>query len=148
MTSSVSHRLLPDINLWFALANDAHMHHKRAKTWLDSLSERDELVFCRLTQLGLLRLATTSSAMNGSPMTQREAWQLYDSFTGDADARLIDEPRNLEDGFRAFAALNSASPKDWGDSYLAAFVTAARLTLVTFDKALAKRVKGSLLLRL
>jgi len=33
-----------------------------------------------------------------------------------------------------------------GDAYLAAFAEAAKVTLVTFDRALASKVKGSILL--
>jgi predicted nucleic acid-binding protein len=40
----------------------------------------------------------------------------------------------------------SASPKAWADAYLAAFAEASCLTLVTFDRALAGKVKGAVLL--
>ena len=80
-------------------------------------------------------------------MTQRQAWVIYDTFVSDGNARLLDEPRTLEGYFRSLANLNSPSSKDWADSYLAAFAESAGLTLVTFDKALARRSKGAQLLR-
>jgi predicted nucleic acid-binding protein len=39
-----------------------------------------------------------------------------------------------------------ASPKDWADAYLAAFSTGIGGQLVTFDHALARKVKGAILL--
>ena len=30
--------LLPDVNVWLALAFDSHVHHPVAKLWFDSLS--------------------------------------------------------------------------------------------------------------
>ena len=37
-------------------------------------------------------------------------------------------------------------PKDWGDSYLAAFASAAQLTVVTFDRTFSNKVRSSILL--
>ena len=49
---------LPDINVWLALAFDSHIHHPDAKKWFDGLADDAICYFCRLTQLGFLRLAT------------------------------------------------------------------------------------------
>jgi predicted nucleic acid-binding protein len=57
-----------------------------------------------------------------------------------------DEPRNLEAELRALTAGATSSPKTWMDAYLAAFAEAANLTLVTFDRALAGKVEGAVLL--
>jgi len=128
------------------MAASAHVHHVRAKAWFESLHDEEELLFCRFTQLGLLRLLTTWGAMGDRVRTQREAWQIYDCFLLDGNARLMQEPRLLEGSFRRFTTLDSALPKDWADSYLAAFAEETSATLVTFDKALAARARGSVLL--
>ena len=50
---------------------------------------------------------------------------------------------------RSFAKRTSSketATKQWADGYLAAFAEAAHLTLVTFDKALAGRVEGAVVL--
>jgi toxin-antitoxin system PIN domain toxin len=122
------------------------VHHTRAKGWFDSLGEA-ELIFCRFTQLGLLRLLTLPATMGNRAMTQRQAWKIYDSFVTDGNARLVPEPRSLDQSFRRLANLNTASPKDWADSYLAAFAEEARTTLVTFDRALSQRAKRAVLLQ-
>jgi len=138
MTSLV----FPDINVWMALASSIHIHHRQAKNWYDSLAE-EELVFCRFTQLGLLRLLTTEAVMGREVLTQREAWNIYDAFLKDGGARFFFEPRTLEDRFRAITRKTSASPKDWADSYLSAFAIETGATLVTFDKALAAKTENS-----
>jgi toxin-antitoxin system PIN domain toxin len=142
MTSLV----FPDINVWLALSSSIHVHHARAKKWFDSLGDDEELIFCRLTQLGLLRLLTTAGAMGDSVRTQRQAWAVYDAFLNEGGARLMQESRTLEESFRKFSRLTSASPKDWADSYLAAFAGEAGAKLITFDKALGARTEGSVLL--
>jgi toxin-antitoxin system PIN domain toxin len=142
MTSLV----FPDINVWLAMAFTAHAHHLPAKKWFDSLSEEEELVFCRFTQLGLLRLLTQQAIMGNRVKTQPQAWQIYDTFVTEGNARLMQEPRLLDRSFRCFASLDSASAQSWADCYLAAFAEEAGAILVTFDKALAGRVEGSILL--
>ena len=142
MTSLV----FPDINVWLAMAFTAHAHHLSAKKWFDSLSEEEELIFCRFTQLGLLRLLTQPAIMGNRVKTQPQAWQIYDTFVMDGNARLMQEPRLLDRSFRRFASFDSASPQSWADSYLAAFAEETGAILVTFDKALVGRVGGSILL--
>jgi toxin-antitoxin system PIN domain toxin len=143
MTLSV----FPDINVWLALAYSRHIHHFEATRWYGSLAEDVELVFCRHTQIGLLRLLTTAAAMSTDVKTQRQSWRIYDTFLESGDTRFMDEPRAIELRFRDLSKLSSASPKDWADSYLAAFAIEARLRLVTFDKALHQHSAGSILLK-
>ena len=108
--------------------------------------EDEDLVFCRFTQLGLLRLLTTQAVMGTSTLTQRQAWHVYDTFLKDGGSRFLYEPRTLEDSFRTLSQRSSASPKDWADSYLAAFAHEIGAKLITFDKALAARSKDSIVL--
>jgi uncharacterized protein len=140
MTLSV----FPDVNVWLALATPGHIHHKEARRWFEGLDEAD-LFFCRFTQIGLLRLLTTASVMGRDVLNQREAWQAYDKFL-DGGVRFLEEPPTLEDRFRQLTRHASSSPKEWADAYLAAFAMADGLVLVTFDKALAAKAKGAILL--
>ena len=139
MTSLV----FPDINVWLALASSIHTHHRQAARWYESLGD-EELIFCRFTQLGLLRLLTTAAVMGSEVLTQRQAWHVYDTFLNDGGARFRQEPRTLEDSFRRLSRNPSASPKDWADSYLAAFALETGARLITFDQALAAKVEGSI----
>ena len=127
---------------FFIRMNPGHIHHKDAKRWFESLDEA-ELLFCRFTQIGLLRLLTTAAAIGRDVSTQREAWQAYDKFLA-AGVRFLEEPPTLEDHFRRLTRHTSSSPKEWADAYLA---IGSALHLATFDKALAAKAKGSILLR-
>ena len=135
------------MSVWVALAHARHPHHKAATLWIDPLGLEYRIYFCRLTQLGLLRLLTTRSAMGEDVMTQLAAWKVYDLFFQDSRNHYLDEPQGIEPRFRLRTNRVEASPKQWADSYVAAFAEAAGLTLVTFDKALAGRAKGSILLK-
>jgi toxin-antitoxin system PIN domain toxin len=134
----------PDINVWVAMTFAGHVHHRTASEWFYSLSESDELVFCRFTQLGFLRLLTLSAVMGNSVRTQRQAWNQYDVYILDGNARMMPEPASLDGSFRRLTDLNSSSPQHWGDSYLAAFAGQAGVRLVTFDRALADRTPNAI----
>ncbi len=127
----------PDINVWVALAVDAHVHQLAARRWWEEYPLEGEIGFCRFTQMGLLRLLTTPAVMGGDGLSQRAAWRVYDRFGGDPRVRRWAEPPDLEAEFRARTRARQAAPKVWADAYLAAFAAAAGARLVTFDRALA-----------
>ena len=138
--------LFPDINVWLALTYEGHAHHRTAATWFETLTPEVSLVFCRLTQLGLLRLLTAAAAMGDEVMTQPQAWLAYDEWHNDPRVELVDEPAEIEPRFRALTRLRQPATKDWADSYLAAFASVGRLTLVTFDKGLRAKAKSAVML--
>jgi toxin-antitoxin system PIN domain toxin len=128
---------IPDVNVWLALASHDHVHSERARLWW-----RDHtgvIAMIRSTQHGLLRLTTTSSAMNGKPLTLDGAWRVHDRFYDDDRVTFLSEPTDVEKSFRKAATGKSASPKLWADAWLLAFAHAAGGELVTLDKALAAR---------
>ncbi len=59
----------------------------------------------------------------------------------------MEEPPQVEKSFRSFTQSHSVAPKDWADSYLAAFASAAELRLVTFDRGFQGRIAKLLILR-
>jgi len=144
---STSTFLFPDVNVWLALAHEIHPQHRAAIAWGESLDGDAVLFFCRFTQLGLLRLLTNQSAMGVDVLTQAAAWEVYDAFLKTAKARLMDEPRGIDPLFRRHTNRNEVSTKQWADGYLSAFAVAGGIRLVTFDRALAGRVAGAVLLR-
>jgi uncharacterized protein len=138
--------LFPDINVWVALTYEGHVHHVVAHDWLAD-SDRDvRLLFCRFTQLGLLRLLSAEVVMGDEVMNQKDAWATYDRWLEDERVDFLDEPSGLERRFRSITRLRHRAPKDWADSYLAAFASVAQLTLVTFDRGMRTKVKPILLL--
>jgi uncharacterized protein len=136
----------PDINVWAALTYEGHAHHQIAAKWFATLESDDTLVFCRLTQLGLLRLLTTPAVMGDEVMTQPQAWAAYDRWQQDPRVEFVDEPTEIEARFRALTRLRQPATKDWADSYLAAFATVGQLTLVTFDRGLRAKAKSAIVL--
>ena len=143
---STSTFLFPDVNVWLALAHEIHPHHLVAMAWDENLSDDTVLTFCRFTQLGLLRLLTNESAMGRDALTQTNAWSVYDGFLQTKRARFIDEPRGIDPLFRQHTKRDEVSTKQWDDGYISAFAMAAGMALVTFDRALAGKAKGAVLL--
>ena len=140
--------LFPDINVWIALTYDRHVHHVSARNWFASVGHSGRFFFCRFTQLGLLRLLTAEPVMGRDEvMTQEEAWAAYDKWMEDDRVTFLEEPPEVEGPFRGLTRATYAAPKDWGDSYLAAFASAAQLTIVTFDQAFRTKTKELLLLK-
>lgn len=131
--------MLCDSNVWLALSLSKHLHHTAARDWLDSIQEPAALLLCRATQQTLLRLLTNSTVLapyGNPPLTNQEAWSIYDSLL--ADDRIVfraEEPEGLESLWKAFAVRGTASPKLWMDAYLAAFALAGHHRMVTTDKA-------------
>ena len=127
--------LFPDVNVWLALTHRRHIHHRIAADWFQ---ERDEtMYFCRFTQLGFLRLLTKEQVMGVDVMSQRAAWRAYHQWFEDERIAFHREPESpeFEELFQELSSRARRSPQLWADAYLAAFATAAGLTLVTFDRA-------------
>ncbi len=138
--------IFPDLNVWIALSFRSHNHHSICWAWYQSLRANEELAFCRMTQLGFLRLSTNVSVARGETVDQAGAWAAYDRWRSDGGAAYLEEPFGMEAEFRFYATRRTPSPKDWGDSYLVAFAAAASLPLVTLDKGLSQRYARSILL--
>lgn len=139
--------LLPDINVWIALTCDGHVHHQRARDWFAGLEQSARLFFCRISQLGFLRLLTNEKVMGSMDVkSQEEAWRAYDRWLEDDRVSLLDEPADLEHLFRDLANSRHPSVMNWTDSYLAAFAAGSRLTLVTFDQGFQGKISDLIVL--
>jgi uncharacterized protein len=128
---------LLDVNVWLALSFSSHIHHLAAKSWFDSLPPGSVCNFCRLTQMGFLRLATNAKVFGPDTLTLTQAWASYDAMIGDPRIAFRDEPIQIETHWRSFTQGQTFSTKVWNDAYLAAFALAAGLELVTFDQGFA-----------
>ena len=148
MPRSSNSFLFPDINVWLALSYERHQHYSVAHAWFASLGDDTRICFCRLTQLGLLRLLTTDAVMGGADkaLNQAEAWRAYDRWLEDDRIFLVEEPVAIEIRFRAFSQQRRPAPKDWSDSYLLAFAETADMKLVSFDQALRSKSRNLVLL--
>jgi toxin-antitoxin system PIN domain toxin len=124
---------LLDVNVWVALSFDHHDHHAAALTWMNALND-ESLAFCRMTQQGLLRLATNSRLMCEHVLTLAEAWALYDRITVDSRVLLSPEPVGPEVEWRRLTQAQRPSTHLWNDAYLAAFATSGGFEIVTLDR--------------
>ena len=130
-TPSASVDLL-DINVWLALADENHQHHRRACLFWEAESAA-RLAFCRVTMLGFLRLATNKKAMNGLPFSVQQAWLSYRSFRELPEVELLVEPSTLESILATWTNQPNFPVSHWTDSYLAALALSTGSRLVSFD---------------
>ncbi len=137
--------VLCDSNVWLALALSRHAHHAVARKWLECGEDPASIVFCRATQQTLLRLLTNAAVLSpygNPPLSNRQAWVVYEAFlTDDRIAFRADEPAGLAAQWKRYALRDTASPKLWMDAYLAAFALAGGYRMVTTDAAF-KQFRG------
>lgn len=114
------------------------MHSDAAWAWFPRQKD-SRFLFCRFTQVGLLRLLTTSAVMGKDVCTIGEAWKVYDRWLEDSRVGIRQEASELDAAFRAATrpVSRQSSPKALGDCYLLAVSQVAKATLVTFDRGLA-----------
>ena len=125
---------LLDVNVWLALAVEAHTHHGRARRYWEQ-EAAPIAVFCRVTQMAFLRLLTNRAVLGSQVLSPSQAWAKTTDFLRLPEVELFDEPLGLEDAWERFATAGKSSPNLWTDAYLAAFSARAGLRLVSFDKA-------------
>jgi len=128
---------LHDVNVWIALIVAEHVHHKAATTWYNAV-EWEALVFCRVTQTGLLRLLTNQSVMGARARSVDGAWAVIDQLRRSPRIRFASEPPGIENLWRDLTPPSQSGSSFWTDAYLAAFSKATGYTLVTFDRGFAR----------
>ena len=130
--------VLCDSNFWLALTLSQHVHQPVARDWLQEVDEPASVHFCRATQQTFLRLLTNAAVWQpygSEPLTNRQAWRVWEALLGDDRIVLkAEEPPGLGRIWRRFARQETASPKLWMDAYLAAFAVAGGYRMVTTDE--------------
>jgi toxin-antitoxin system PIN domain toxin len=124
---------LADVNVWVALTSDKHVHHLTAKNWLQSL-ETEQIAFCRITQLGFLRLLTNSHVMNEDVLDPIHAWRVYDELCADPQVIYLPEQAGFNEHWRQIGDQMVGGSNAWTDAYLGAFAEHEDATVVTFDR--------------
>ena len=130
-------RLL-DINAWIAISLEAHPQHHLARRWYEQTPlQAGDLVFCRQTELGFLRLITQTAVMaqcGAEPLTNAEAIEFLDSLYTDPAVSRENESSTTRALWLQLARSPLSSPHVWMDAYLAAFAISLGAELVTFDQ--------------
>jgi toxin-antitoxin system PIN domain toxin len=128
---------LVDVNVWLAISTPGHVHHRTALDWFESSDEK--AFFCRVTQMGFLRLITNPRVMDISVLSTEKAWHVLGALLEDSRIGIATEPAGLDEEWRGQTRGHSMGHNFWTDAYLAAFASASDLTVVTFDRAFARR---------
>jgi toxin-antitoxin system PIN domain toxin len=140
-------RLL-DINAWIALTLRTHPHYKAARAWYDKTTlSAGDLIFCRQTELGFLRLVTQGVVMKrcgAAPLTNKEAVEFLENVCADPTVSRADEPAGIRGLWLELAHRPTAAPNVWMDAYLAAFAISLGAGVVTFDSGFATYQKRGL----
>jgi uncharacterized protein len=123
---------LPDVNLWLALTDPNHSQHSAARRYWDEI-RADSLAFCRITMLGLLRLATSTTVMQGRPFAQGQIWGIYQTYLTMPIVLFLPEPAELDSTFSSLTEGPDFPHRLWTDAYLAAFAITSGCRLVSFD---------------
>lgn len=124
---------LPDVNVWIALASERHVHQQAANEWFQNLNA-SQAVFCRITELGFLRLLVNKQVMGEDALSPRQAWDTYDTARLDSRISFRQEEAGFSEFWREIGEEISGGPNAWTDAYLAAFASHADLTIITFDR--------------
>ncbi len=140
--------ILADVNVWLATVVEAHPDHERAIRWWkeDVLPAGSTVAFCRVTQLGLLRLLSNEAVMGSARRTPAEAWHDYEQLLSQPPVSFLSEPERLEERLRAYTRERESSASLWTDAYLAAFAREAGVRLATFDRGFRRFEELSLTL--
>lgn len=123
---------LLDASVWLPLSVPDHVHHARAlQYWREEASE--EMAFCRITALALLRHLTNPRIVGPGALDGTGAWRALKAWLSQAGVRIRDEPAALDEWLERWSATCDLRGGNWTDAYLAAFAAAGGYRLVAFD---------------
>jgi hypothetical protein len=135
---------LPDVNVWIALTSNRHVHHAIATEWLHGI-EQDFVAFCRVSELGFLRLLTNSHVMGSDVLSPIQAWRIYDVWRADGRVIFLSERTNFSERWRQLGNQISGGANAWTDAYLAAFAGESSATVITLDRAFRSLGKAAII---
>jgi toxin-antitoxin system PIN domain toxin len=135
---------LPDVNIWIALTSNRHVHQQIATEWFQGI-DQDRMAFCRVSELGFLRLLTNSHVMGKDVLSPARAWRVYDEWRTDGRVVFLPEREGFSEEWRLLGNQISPGPNAWTDAYLAAFAAYASATIVTLDRKFSRL--GKVLIR-
>lgn len=123
---------LLDASVWLPLSAPDHVHHARALRYWDEEAAQD-LAFCRVTALALLRHLTNPRIMGESVLEGKAAWSAITTWLAVPGVLMLAEPPGLDDLLGHWSAEMDLRAGLWTDAYLAAFAAASGCRLVAFD---------------
>jgi len=103
-----------------------------------SRGDRRIAAFCRITQMGLLRLLTNRHAMGVDVPTQIEAWKVYKRLASDGRIQFLPEPLGIEAAWYQLTVSGQPATNAWTDAYPQAFGRLRGAQVVTFDRGFSR----------
>lgn len=130
MSPSMSDLL--DASVWLPLSAPDHVHRARAlHYWNQEAAE--QLVFCRVTALALLRHLTNPRILGESVLDGAAAWQALQTWLAVPRVACLAEPPGLDEWLDRWSTRLDLRGGHWTDAYLAAFAAAGGHRVVAFD---------------
>lgn len=123
---------LLDASTWVPLSAPDHVHYKRARRYWDE-EAADEIVFCRVTALALLRHLTNPHILGKAALDGAAAWQALQTWLAVSRVVMVGEPPGIDDLLESWSREMKMHTGQWTDAYLAAFAVAGQYRLVAFD---------------
>jgi toxin-antitoxin system PIN domain toxin len=128
---------LPDLNVWLALTWHEHIHHQHAvQYWEQQAAE--QVLFCTVTALGLVRLVCQPKLMGTAVRNAAEASALLEALCQQPGVQLAKPEHN---GWEVFHQLLRGGLRGaelparlCTDAHLAALAIANGWRLVSFDR--------------
>ena len=128
---------LPDLNVWLALAAPGHGHHNQAVCYWESQAAQ-QVLFCDITALGLVRLITQPKVMGSATKTVAEAAELLRALCAQPGVAMAATESNGWDLFHALLRQGALPARLCTDAYLAALAMSNGWRLVSFDRDFAR----------
>jgi uncharacterized protein len=125
-------RDLLDASVWLPLSAPDHVHYARARRYWDD-EGAEELAFCRVTALALLRHLTNPRILGEAALEGGAAWRALHTWLALPHITLLSEPAGLDELVGQWASQLGLRGGKWTDAYLAAFAVASGCRLVAFD---------------
>ena len=124
---------LPDLNVWLALASPTHQHHSIAVAYWEEQASQ-QVLFCTVTALGLVRLVMQPKVMGDAVLTAADASALLDQFVQQPGVSHAQPSSEGWDVFHGFMRQADLSPRLCTDAHLAALAITNQWRLVSFDR--------------
>lgn len=123
---------LLDASVWLPLCAPDHVHYLRARRYWDEEAV-EELAFCRVTALALLRHLTNPRILGDAALGGAAAWHALATWLAVPRVTLLGEPAGLDEWLGRWSGELDLRGGHWTDAYLAAFAATSGCRLVAFD---------------
>ena len=123
---------LPDLNVWLALTWPDHIHHQHAVQYWEQQAA-DQVLFCTVTALGLVRLVCQPKLMGTAVKNAAEASALLEALCQQPGVQLAKPEHNGWEVFHQLLRAGELPDRLCTDVHLAALAITNGWRLVSFD---------------